>query len=98
METAEKTKIIKRSYGNYSSSNYGAHSLVLRIGRLSLYFSYDTVIGFGDGLDEYFSENVWGTTTGKHLNWLCSDKKKRLPHAEFEAKLQETLEKYNLET
>lgn len=97
METAQKTKIIKKSYGNYSSSNYGAHSLFITIGRLTLYFSYDTVVGFSDGFDEYFSENCWGTTTGKHLNWLCPDKKKRLSSAEFETKLQEVLEKYNLE-
>jgi hypothetical protein len=94
--TQTATKIIKRSYGNYSSSNYGAHSLLINIGRLTLYFSYDTVVGFEDGIGQYYCENCWGTTTGKHLNWLCPDKKLRLPPDEFETKLQETLEKYKL--
>ena len=98
MET--KTKITKGSYGNYSSSNYGAHSLVISIGKLSLWFSYDTVIAFEDGgQDIQVSENNWGPTTGKHLNILDGgNKKTRLDSAVFEHNLEAVLAKYNLVT
>lgn len=57
-------------------------------------FSYQTQIAVypysdcfidEDGLEEikghrwYVSNNEWSVTTGKHLNWVCEDKKSRLP-------------------
>jgi hypothetical protein len=42
-------------------------------------------------------ENVWGTTTGKHLNAIDGgDKKSRLKSAEFEKELNDALFKHNL--
>ena len=77
-----------RNYGNYSNSNYGAHCLEVTIGGLSVYFSYDTPIAFaGRGNSLTISENCWGATTGKHLNCIDRDKKKRLARAEFEKRL-----------
>jgi len=96
----EKTEVSFRNYGDYSSSNYGAHSLEFNIGNISLYFSYKTVIAFhtpATGLK--VCENIWGNTTGKHLNWIDGgNKKDRLSHSEFSAQLNEALEKYNLNT
>lgn len=75
------------TYGNYSSSNYGAHALVFSMGGIDCYFSYKTLVAFrhpDTGL--VVRENSWGPTTGKHLNAIDGgDKKARKPAAEFEA-------------
>lgn len=93
-----KTTVSVRSYGNYSSDNYGAHALRVSVGSLNLYFSYKTCIAFENGRGLKVSENVWGPTTGKHLNWLDSgNKKKRLPRAQFEQELAELLQRHQLE-
>lgn len=84
------------NYGNYKSDNYGS-SRAVRIGNLTLYFSYKTVIAFCEGYSVTVSENVWSVTTGRHLNWIgAGDKKSRLPRAEFEEALRKTLDKYGL--
>jgi hypothetical protein len=87
------------SYGNYSSSNYGAHAMRVGIGDLVLWFSYNkTIIAFqapGKGIK--VSKNLWGPTTGKHLNAIDNgDKQNRLPRAQFEQELHELLIKHNL--
>lgn len=49
------------SYGNYSSSNYGAHCLTFVIGNKQIWFSYDTPVAFRTpetGL--VIRENDWG--------------------------------------
>ena len=85
-----------RSYGNYSSSNYGAHTLEVSVGNLTIYFSYKTPVAFETPGHLVVSENVWGNTTGKHLNWINSDKSNRLDRGEFEKQLNEVMEKYNV--
>lgn len=48
------------------------------------YFSYRTLIAFdtpSTGL--IVSENVWSTTTGRHLNQVCPDKSSRLARQAF---------------
>jgi hypothetical protein len=61
--------IRKWNYMNgYSSNNYGAHSIAISLGNLTVWFSYDTIVAFMDGHGKVVSENVWGPTTGKHLN------------------------------
>ncbi len=85
------------NYGQYSSQNYGS-SRAVTIGDLTLYFSYDTVVAFRDvdtGL--VISENIWSTTTGKHLNAINPNKKLRIPREQFKVKLGEVLKKHNLE-
>jgi hypothetical protein len=92
-----KLSISFGSYGNYSSDNYATHCLRLNIGELTLYFSYKTVVAFSDGFTIYVSENLWGSTTGKHLNWIDDgNKKERLKRPEFEKLLEEKLKKHNL--
>ena len=81
-----------RSYGNYSSDNYGAHSLEFTIGVLTVYFSYQTPVAFCvSPLGLLVRENEWGSTTGKHLNTIDGGgkeaKKRRVPGPEFEEKL-----------
>lgn len=87
------------SYGEYKSGNYGAHSLRVDIGTLSLYFSYETVVAFQDNGGLVVRENDWSTTTGKHLNWIDGGgdaKKKRLPSQQFEDALAAKLASYGL--
>lgn len=87
----------KWNYGDYSSSNYGANSIAIRMGTRIVYYSYDTVVAFrgtnskGEDFD-CVSKNRWGTTTGKHLNWIDGgDKKSRLNKEEFDKQLQKFL-------
>jgi hypothetical protein len=78
------------TYGNYSSSNYGANALKFHIGNVTVYFSYKTPVAFHSyetGL--IVRENDWGPTTGKHLNWIDGgDKANRVSCADFESFLE----------
>jgi len=84
------------SYGKYSSDNYGVNSLCVSFAGFRLYYSYQTIVAYCDGLDGLtVSENPEGVTTGKHLNWIDDgDKKSRLPGEEFQAKLQAMLARH----
>ena len=44
----------------------------INIGALTVWFSYETPIAFKNGTWSTLvvSENVWGPTTGKHLNYI----------------------------
>jgi hypothetical protein len=60
------------NYGQYSNDNYGAHTLCFtdKEGN-DYYYSYQTLVAFRNskhGLVVH--KNDWGTTTGKHLNWI----------------------------
>jgi hypothetical protein len=81
------------SYGDYTSSNYGRHTIVFRFpNSLSIYFSYDTPVAFSFRGETVCRENEWSVTTGKHLNWIEPRKSKRLPGAEFEKRLASLFE------
>lgn len=87
----------KWNYGRYSSDNYGANSIAIRLGTRTVFYSYDTCVAFRgtNSKGEYFNcvcENCWGTTTGKHLNWIDGgDKKSRLTEKEFQEQLKKFL-------
>lgn len=83
-----------KNYGQYSSDNYGKHSLLVDLGELELWYSYETIVAFRDDTGLKVSENVWGVTTGKHLNWIEPNKKKRVKNTEFETLLKEALERH----
>lgn len=91
------TDIKKWSYGQYSSDNYGAHTLAVEMGTRTIYFSYDTVIAFRgtNSKGEFFNcvhKNEWGQTTGKHLNFIDGgDKNARLSDEEFNKQLKRFL-------
>lgn len=75
------------SYGDYSSGNYGAHCMAVDMPRsrenkhgIVLYFSYDTLVAFRGYINAeqcglFVCENVWGVTTGKHLNFIDGGRK-----------------------
>ena len=78
------------SYGRYSSANYGAHALVFTLpcGGM-IYFSYHIPVAFCKNGNRVVRENLWGPTTGKHLNWIDGgNKKARVTGADFEAALK----------
>jgi len=81
------------SYGQYAKSNNGRTTLREDRGGITLWYSYDTVVAFKElGRRRKVSENVWSTTTGKHLNWIDGgDKKNRLEGAKFRTALEAAL-------
>ena len=63
------------NYGRYSSDNYGVNSLCfIDAANNEFYFSYKTLVAFRYGSEFHIIKNQWGTTTGKHLNWINPDK------------------------
>jgi len=70
----------------------------VEIGDLELYFSYETPVAFRTSKTGLVvSENIWGSTTGKHLNWLDGGRKQhRIPNDEFEKQLNELIESRGL--
>lgn len=84
------------TYGDYSSSNYGAHCMALDIPPstpkkhgITLYFSYNTLVAFRGYVGAYreliVHKNIWGNTTGKHLNTIDGgDKSSRVDGDTFQ--------------
>ena len=83
------------NYGNYSSDNYGSHTQAFRDSEgHSYYFSYNTLVAVETNAGDLFiRKNVWGQTTGKHLNWINPDHSIRLSSSEFE----DAINKLNLQ-
>jgi hypothetical protein len=92
-----KVSIHNYSEDNYSSSNYGAHTIEVDIGSMQFYFSYRTIVAFEDENGLHVRKNSWGPTTGKHLNWIDNgDKKSRLSGEDFNKLLDQTLKLHGL--
>lgn len=81
------------NYGNYSSDNYGAHTLMFTVKGIDFYFSYQTLVAFfGPKNGRVVQRNYWGKTTGKHLNWIDHGRKdERVDQKEFERRLRNEL-------
>ena len=75
------------NYGNYSSDNYGSHSLCFEIDNNRFWFSYNTLVAFQINGEFHIIKNYWGTTTGKHLNWIDSNKAIREDEETFQNNL-----------
>lgn len=73
------------NYGEYSSDNYGAHSLCFEDHVGKYWFSYNTMVAFRIGGEFHILKNYWSTTTGKHLNWIHPDKSIREDQETFDA-------------
>lgn len=73
--------------------NNRANYCTVYLGGLMLHFSYETIVGFsGPKYGTVASENLWGPTTGKHLN-MFSNPNDRIGRDDFEYKLQDALER-----
>ncbi len=60
------------------------------IGNTRFYFSYETLVAFTHPTKGFIAlQNYWGPTTGKHLNWIGSDKEKRKTQKEFDELLKD---------
>lgn len=81
------------NYGEYSSDNYGAHTLCFTTPTGKYWFSYNTLVAFRIDGEFHIIKNYWGTTTGKHLNWICDDKSIREDEETFEANFNRLTEK-----
>ena len=75
------------NYGNYSSDNYGAHTLCFVTPLGKFWFSYETLVAFNINGEFHIRKNDWGTTTGKHLNWINDNKNIREDREAFESNL-----------
>jgi len=77
----------------YPYTSSGINSLAFKMfPKITLYYSYETVIGLRVGGVLITRENIWGATTGRHLNFLDGgDKASRLPAEEFKNRLQAVL-------
>lgn len=49
---------------------YTGEAYFVRIGSIQLFFSYNTLVGFSDGVSYMRRANIWGPTTSKHINYL----------------------------
>lgn len=73
------------SYGKNRDNNYGVNSLMVELEDITLYYSYNTIIGLHSyklGL-KIVSSNVWSHTTGKHINTLKGRGFKEIKNKEF---------------
>ena len=83
------------NYGHYSTDNYGVHTLIVRLGTITLRYSYKTIVAYMDAEDGVvICENIWGTTTGKHINWINRDKSIRKDRDTFLSMLEAALERH----
>ncbi len=63
--------------------------VVVTIGDKDYYFSYKTIIAFRVNGSLKIIENLWGPTTGKHLNYINPDHSIRIDESEFDKLLSE---------
>ena len=80
------------NYGDYSSDNQGAHSLCFETPSGTYWFSYDTLVAFNINGEFHIIKNYWGTTTGKHLNWIDDDHSIREDRETFDANFNRLVE------
>jgi len=55
---------------------------------IKVWFSYETPIAIDNGA-LHVRENIWGPTTGKHLNHVSFDKDTRINSQEFDKLLED---------
>ena len=80
-------------YGCNKPDNYGMNSLKFYTSEGTFWFSYATLVAFKKlGQETACRENVWGSTTGGHLNAIMPDKSERVSAAEFQRLYQEAFE------
>lgn len=85
------------NYGEYSSDNYGAHTLCFETPQGKYWFSYNTLVAFEMCGEFHIIQNYWGPTTGKHLNWINDNKAIREDKEMFEENLDRLTSQFNLE-
>lgn len=80
-----------------ASCSIGSNYAVVEVGKLMLFFSYRTLIGFRvEGQSPVLIKNYWGPTTGKHLNAIDASKKTRLSEGAFKIAFTKVLKSFGL--
>ena len=81
------------SFHTYCRNTTPSNALCFDLGQLTVWFSYHTPVAFrGNGHSLTVHENVWGPTTGKHLNAIDGGyRAARVSGEEFDKRLQEAL-------
>ena len=72
----------------FYNENTAKNAPYVEINGVTFYFSYETVVAVRYGLGLKVIKNQWSTTTGKHLNWICSDHSIRLDPADFDKEVE----------
>jgi len=70
------------SLRNLGTVNKNAVDISSNRGDVRLFFSYETLVGVRGFGEPKIAKNIWSATTGKLLNELEPDHKKRVPHEE----------------
>lgn len=70
----------------FASRDFNGKLTTVYVGKqVTLYFSYETIVAFAvAGVGTFKCENVWSSTTGKHLGSIYGD---TLPRDEFDSRL-----------
>ena len=87
------------NYGEYTRANGNTVAVRLRSDRgdLVIYFSYQTAVAVQHKGKTTVRENIWGTTTGKHLNWIDNGKHaERVDTATFDTALFNALARFGV--
>lgn len=80
---------------NLGTVNKNKVNIITDKNRFDLYFSYETLVGIWYGSHRAVIENLWSTTTGKLLNELEPDKKKRLKDEDFQKEVNKMFDLIN---
>jgi hypothetical protein len=81
------------SFETYCDNTTAVNALLFDLGcGLLVWFSYRTPVAFALHGEKVVRRNEWGPTTGKHLNAIEPDKRRRVSSEAFEAALTEALE------
>jgi hypothetical protein len=75
--------------------NNKAH--VLQLGSLRLHFSYETCIALGYKGERIRLANVWGPTTGRHINQMGICKYREVTVEEFMTKVHAAVMQHGLD-
>lgn len=86
------------SYMRYrSSANYGKHTLVVSYKGIDFFYSYETLVAFSSDAGMVAHKNIWGRTTGKHLNRIIQEQSNPgLPLRANQSKEEFAVQLYNL--
>ena len=85
---------VELSFYHRGATGRPMHNAVcVSVGEMDFFFSYQTLVGFAKpGLGRIVRDNVWGPTTGKHLNEIDHGRKSdRLSESDFARALADAL-------
>lgn len=80
-----------KAYYHNGSGIPKPNAIAVTVSGMTFFYSYNTLIAFEDKEGLIISENVWSNTTGRHLNAIEPDNKKRLKHMIFIEEVEKRL-------